>query len=462
MASLECSMLFSKVTLLRGQKPPAGNRPSTMNRRRPILDWYIHLHHENTKRRIIQFIIRIFQHLSITIDSITSAKSIKIYCIVMSPTLKYHCLLVGTLLYNELPASAFSPNSLQPSKNTCIRMSRSNERAHMEKQWENMMDNDWREFRATLIAKEKADELAAEKIKTKVGAGSLDEPPREDKLGDLITGAFTSFFKGGKDEEKDMFKGNVGGANPNTQFTSIDFPSECEDPFLSVEECHILYSNAQKVKINKHRWAHPLSHVEPGCVLVANEKLGGVFHQTVVLIIDHHEKIGSTGLIINRPFPGDLLKTAADSEKCNIDTSLKMTFSKAPVSYGGPVMQDQFSTLHGYGLVEGSKKVCQGVFVGGSAELMGEVRKKTMDPKEVLFIKGHAAWVPGQLSREIEKGVWYVAACSADFILRYAGAPVSVDDNPRDLWADILSCMGENYETVAKMHSGRGDKRMAP
>lgn len=149
-------------------------------------------------------------------------------------------------------------------------------------------------------------------------------------------------------------------------------------------------------------------------------------------------------------------------------------------------MQDQFSTLHGYGLVDGSKKVCQGVFVGGSAELMGEVRKKKMDPKEVLFIKvscscncyraayryiispnltsskGHAAWVPGQLSREIEKGVWYVAACSADFILRYAGAPVSVDDNPRDLWADILSCMGENYESVAKMHSSRGDKRMAP
>ena len=168
-----------------------------------------------------------------------------------------------------------------------------------------------------------------------------------------------------------------------------------------------------------------------------------------------------------------------------------MAFSKAPVGYGGPVMTDQFSTLHGFGEVEGeytkcshaihqygnlhanmyvhvffeilgSKKVCRGVFVGGSAELMTEVRKKTMDTNEVLFVKGHAAWVPGQLSREIEKGVWYVAACSADFILRYAGAPVSVDDNPRDLWADILSCMGDQYETVAKANSGRGDKRMAP
>ena len=168
----------------------------------------------------------------------------------------------------------------------------------MENQLELMMDDDWREFRAQLIAKERVDAVAAEKTRVKTAAGSA--PAKEEKLGDLISGAFTSMFKGGKDEEKDMFKGNVGGANSSTQFTSTDFPSECEDPFLSVEECHLLYSEAEKVKINKHRWAHPLSHIEPGCVLVANEKLGGVFHQTVVLIIDHNPRIGSTGLIINR------------------------------------------------------------------------------------------------------------------------------------------------------------------
>ena len=125
-------------------------------------------------------------------------------------------------------------------------------------------------------------------------------------------------------------------------------------------------------------------------------------------------------------------------------------------------MQDQFSTLHGYGLVPGSKKVCRGVFVGGSAELMIEVNKKTMNPSEVLFVKGHAAWVPGQLSREIEKGVWYVAAASADLILRYAGAPVMEEDNTKDLWADVLSCMGGKYEEVAKAYGGRGDRRIAP
>ena len=68
---------------------------------------------------------------------------------------------------------------------------------------------------------------------------------------------------------------------------------------MDEEECHIIYDEP-KVKIDKHRWAHPLFHVEPGCILVANEKLGGVFHQTVVLIIDHHDTAGSTGMVINR------------------------------------------------------------------------------------------------------------------------------------------------------------------
>jgi len=166
-------------------------------------------------------------------------------------------------------------------------------------------------------------------------------------------------------------------------------------------------------------------------------------------------------LLHYRPFPGNLIKIASDTDS-NIDLSLKMAFSKAPVSYGGPVMQDQFSTLHGFGEVMGSKKVCPGVFVGGSSQLMQEVRRNHLHTTEVLFVKGHAAWVPGQLTREIEKGVWYIAAASADLILRYAGAPVSKDDNPSDLWADILSCMGEKYEDIATTHSGRGDDRMLP
>jgi len=196
-------------------------------------------------------------------------------------------------------------------------------------------------------------------------------------------------------------------------------------------------------------------------VLVANEKLGGVFHQTVVLVIEHNDVTGSTGIVINRPMNGDLNKVASETES-NVDLSLKLAFNAAPVTYGGPVMQEEYSILHGYGEVPGATKIAPGIFVGGSEELMTEVRKQNMTPKEVLFVKGHAAWVPNQLTREVSKGVWYPASVSNDFILRYAGAQVTEDDNATDLWADILSCMGGRYQAVAEAHSKKGDRRMMP
>jgi len=406
----------------------------------------------------------------------------------------YTAKYLSVLLFLADESSAFAPGSLAARRPTLatrtsfkkcqqarptvsrqwrttspLRLSKDNDRARMEKSWEHMMGEDWREFRAGLVAREHAEEEIA------LNSGSTNRDNKRKSSSPEaggIFGAISSIFSKGdplkkegsdieaqKEGSVNIFDGDgVGGAS---KFSKIEVPpSSCSDPFMDEEECHIIYDEMD-VKLDKHRWAHPLFHVEPGCILVANEKLGGVFHQTVVLIIEHNELTGSTGMVINRPFPGNLIKTASDTES-NIDLSLKMAFSKAPVAYGGPVMQDQFSTLHGFGEVEGSKKVCPGVFVGGSSQLMQEVRRNNLAPSDVLFVKGHAAWVPGQLTREIEKGVWYIAAASADLILRYAGAPVLKDDNQSDLWADALSCMGDKFENIAEAHSGRGDVRMLP
>ncbi|KAL3806723.1 hypothetical protein ACHAXA_008219, partial [Cyclostephanos tholiformis] len=293
---------------------------------------------------------------------------------------------------------------------TLLNLSRDNDRARMEKSWENMMGEDWRKFHARLVAREWASTGGS-------GGNNTTSPPggdhkkqrqkpssRGEASGEII-GAITSmFYKGGgkssppsssfdlamaarakrNSPPTDIFDGDsVGGA---TRFSKIEMSSSssCSDLFMDDEECHIIYDKPN-VKRNKHRWAHPLFHVKPGCILVANEKLGGVFHQTVVLIIDHNEAAGSTGMVINR----SLIKIASDGD-FNIDLSLKMAFGKAPVAYGGPVMQDQFSTLHGFGEVMGSKKVCPSVFVGGSGQLIQEVRRNNLHPTEVLFVKGHA------------------------------------------------------------------------
>lgn len=178
------------------------------------------------------------------------------------------------------------------------------------------MGSDWREFRARLVAQEHADEMASADPNSK--SGSTSTKKEEKQLGNFISGAISSIFskgekeketektpesaatavkEGGGDSAVDIFDGvDVGGA---TKYSTIQWNSPCDDPFMDEEECHIVYDEPL-VKIDKHRWAHPLYHVEPGCILIANEKLGGVFHQTVVLIIEHNDQTGSTGMVINR------------------------------------------------------------------------------------------------------------------------------------------------------------------
>jgi len=332
-------------------------------------------------------------------------------------------------------------------------MAKNSDRARLEKCFDDLMDNDWRVFRARLVAQESENAIEYQtkvtntKISQVTSVESRDEKPaRQDKFGNI----FAAIFNKREGEERkipsSIFDGDsIGGATPYSKL-----PSSCDDPFVSEAEIPILMST--KVKINKHRWSHPMSHIESGSVLVANEKLGGVFYHTVVLITEHSDSKGTTGFVINKPMSGNLLKVASETES-KLDLSLKMAFNSASVSYGGPVMQEEYLILHGYGEVEGARKVAPGIFVGGSEALKNEVRKQNMQPKEALFVKGHAAWIPGQLSREISKGVWYLVSCSNDFILRYADAPVYEEDNVSDLWADILSCMGGKFAEIAKKNS---------
>jgi len=335
-------------------------------------------------------------------------------------------------------------------------MAKDSDRARHERDFEDMMGDDWRVFRAKLIDQEKnkaaGTGAALEMFKSENDTnGHVDSyertfssRPHQRPSSHIPTQNFIE-----EHNEFSIFNGdNIRGAGPEDQ-----------DPFATDEEKVAV--NIRQVNFDKHRWAHPISHVETGCVLIANEKLGGIFHQTVILIVNHDEHTGSTGVCINRPLPGDLVEVAGDTMS-NLDQNLKMAFNEASVSYGGPVMEADYSVLHGYGEVEGAKKVAPGVFVGGSQELMSCVEKNNVNQGDVLFVKGHAAWIPSQIEREVSKGVWHIASVSPDFILRYAGAPICSGDNVYDLWSDILTCMGGKYAEVARRYAGRGDMRMEP
>jgi len=377
---------------------------------------------------------------------------------------------------------------------THLFMAKNSNRARTEKNLEEMMGDDWRLFRARLVAQEndESKDPLSEIRESELNTGKQESSnfyeddeqiTRQSQIANLFSGAIASIFSNkeegtvqhhklktkDKQEQSPDETTTLDGPEFINQGQGISIGSTkvpsfiCEDPFASEEEivATTQYISAAR-QLDKYKWAHPISHIEPGCVLIANEKLGGVFHQTVVLIIDHHESTGSTGVVINRPLPGNLLKVASETVS-NVDLSLKLAFNCATVTYGGPVMQEDYSILHGYGEVEGSKKVAPGIFVGGSRELMDEVRSNNFDPHEALFIKGHAAWVPSQLSREINKGVWYTASVSPEFVLRYANASNKDKENQTDdLWYDILTCMGGKFSEIANRFAELGDRRVGP
>jgi putative transcriptional regulator len=205
---------------------------------------------------------------------------------------------------------------------------KNSDRARMERILEESMGDDWRLFRAKLVAQEKAQAKAeAERAKTprrsnnnnqyhhEDGRGgsstssysaTQDELEKNGQLGDLFGAAISSIFKskhhqsgrdaakGRQDNHNNIYRGDsIGRGIPDAEFVY-------QDPFVSADELPIHIKPKSYAPVNKHRWAHPIEHIEPGCVLIANEKLGGVFHQTVVLIVDHHEKTGTTGVVINR------------------------------------------------------------------------------------------------------------------------------------------------------------------
>jgi len=223
-------------------------------------------------------------------------------------------LLCWSLLLSSasLQSEAFQTvNQQQQSKSpsTELRMKNS-DRAHIERNLEDMMNNDWRVFRAKLVAQERAEAESKKNKKSKDAdtVASLTKKPDEDekhpqlsKMSDMFANIFKNSYKGSaaqkrsKSKVSDIFRGDcIGGATPTLDEDDLVY----QDPFVSPSELPIFIK--PKMQINKHRWAHEISHIEPGCVLIANEKLGGVFHQTVVLVIEHHETTGSTGIVINR------------------------------------------------------------------------------------------------------------------------------------------------------------------
>jgi putative transcriptional regulator len=165
----------------------------------------------------------------------------------------------------------------------------------MERMLEESMGDDWRLFRAKLVAQEKATEHANE------GRGGKPQRSRQynkelenqRQMGNMFRSSTSQIFKKEKQPSHILEGNSIGNAAMHEKFLFTD-------PFVSASELPI-HIEPNDCTVDKHRWAHAIDHIEPGCVLISNERIDGGFHQTVILIMEHHERTGiTTGVVINR------------------------------------------------------------------------------------------------------------------------------------------------------------------
>ena len=174
-------------------------------------------------------------------------------------------------------------------------MSKNSDRAHYEKSLEDLMDNDWRVFRAKLVAQERA-EAMERSMRSATNYGD-ERLTKQAQMGTLFSNTVSSSIFSKPPTHTSPQGGGVCSGR-SIERAPIPDGIVAQDPFVSVDEIPVFMK--PKVTLDKHRWAHQIPHIEPGCIVVANEKLAGVFHQTIVLIVEHNEEKGTLGVIINR------------------------------------------------------------------------------------------------------------------------------------------------------------------
>lgn len=157
--------------------------------------------------------------------------------------------------------------------------------------------------------------------------------------------------------------------------------------------------------------------IEPGLLLAA-PRLGDPNFEGTVVLLGAHEDGGSIGWTIN----GDKLAEGAEIVRATglveAGATLPAVFAHPALS-GGPVSPESVWIMYrrqdGDELLPGSLPIGDEIAVTSSLDAL-----RTLigggGPSEVRLLIGYAGWGPGQLEREVSKGVWLPTAADADLL----------------------------------------------
>ena len=167
-----------------------------------------------------------------------------------------------------------------------------------------------------------------------------------------------------------------------------------------------------------------------GILLIADPFLKDPHFMRSVVIICEHQKEGTVGFVLNKPF---------DQMLDALITSFK-GFA-IPVFYGGPVQKDTIHFLHQYpDLIPGGQEIMKGIYWGGDFEIVTQlVKNNQLDLAKIRFFIGYSGWSKDQLNEELKDKTWLTVKATRNLIFH---------SFPDKIWKDSLKQLGGEYEMM--------------
>ena len=174
------------------------------------------------------------------------------------------------------------------------------------------------------------------------------------------------------------------------------------------------------------------NQIEPGNCLIASPliPMDPNFYRTVILLTDHEEGLGTSGLVLNQPVPEEHRSVMS---KLISGTELKSHFLT-----GGPVGTDQAFCLIDTSetsaaelVLPDGRKLLPGVHQPSDFEETVEaVTDQRLSEDRLHFFRGYSGWEAGQLESELLESVWVMIRTNTDDLLSGARD---------DLWNRLLN-----------------------
>eukprot|EP01026_Neomeris_dumetosa_P081173 TRINITY_DN90842_c0_g1_i2.p2 TRINITY_DN90842_c0_g1~~TRINITY_DN90842_c0_g1_i2.p2 ORF type:complete len:311 (+),score=30.43 TRINITY_DN90842_c0_g1_i2:150-1082(+) len=183
-----------------------------------------------------------------------------------------------------------------------------------------------------------------------------------------------------------------------------------QDPHQQVISDNV-NSLLQTIDHDKSVWAHLISRPEQGSLLVSRSDDLGFFNYTAILLLKHDDRVGTIGLVLNKPSPLTVRDVFTRSDVAN-------AFGSQNVYFGGPVGYDRLNVLHSKQIINGVQEIVRGLYIGGIDEACAMVDAGIANSKDFRLMFGYCGWDPWQLAAELHDDSWYNVSASREVILR--------------------------------------------